>query len=356
MLRVVHALLPNLVYNRHPDSMCPPVCSVQAHCAARDAAGNVSPEVMSTFLSPPSVLAPACMATMRCSGDTNSTKLSLTMSVDGTIYYVLLPNPPGTTAVASLPTLTAADLRAEASAPSVLLPFMETPVDASHYGSVSVATPFVRVNVPVTLHNGTTYTLLMSGEPLADSAVPCCLQQALEAVAEFQVDPGDCGEVACCECASPALPELRPVATFTGGLGLPTGPPAGQEVSCDAMAFTQTFALIGGVGGSAGDAVTFTVGGAPLRVSQDQTSAEVRLTVTPQRRAVAGVRVVRQRGSFYVEDDTALGLQEDGRRLFFRCGSSVCNGRTLSSHSRLLAAGFPETAQLSFEIPHCVRV
>lgn len=321
------------------------VCTVQAHCAARDAAGNISPEVMSTFLSPPSVLAPACMATMRCSGDTNSTKLSLTMSVDGAIFYVLLPNPLGTTAAASLPSLTATALRAEASAPSVLLPFMETPLDASHYGSVSVATPFVRANVPVTLRNGTTYTLVMAGEPLADSAVPCCLQQALEAVAVFQLDPGDCGEVACCECASPALPELRPVATFSGGLGLPTGPPVGQEVSCDAMAFTQTFALVGGVGGSAGDAVAFGVGGSPLRVSQDAAAAELRLAVTPQRRAVAGVRAVRQRGVFYVEDDTAVGLQQEGRRLFFRCGSSareVCMPSSIAVH-RLISVAFPET-------------
>lgn len=291
---------------------------MQAHCAARDAAGNVSPQVASTFLSPPSLLAPACINTMRCSGDTNSTKLSLTMSVDGSIAYILIPNPPGSTAAASLPALTATQLRAEASAPSTLLPFLDTPLDPTHFGTVSVATSFVRVNVPITLRNGTTYTLLMVGEPAADSVVPCCLRQALETVADFQLDPGDCGEVACCECASPALPELRPEITFVAGLGLPIGPPTGQEVSCDAMAFTQTFALVGGAGGSGGDELSFAVGGSPLRVSQDAAAAELRLPVAPLRRAVVSVRAAQQRRVYYVEDDSAVGPRTNGRRMFFR--------------------------------------
>lgn len=253
----------------------------------------------------------------------NSTTLSLTMSVDGGIAYVLLPNPPGSTVAASIPTLTATALRAEAAAPSVLLPFMEAPVDPTHHGTVSVATPFVRTNTPVTLRNGTTYTLLMAGEPLADSAVPCCLQQALETVAVFQLDPGDCGEVACCECASPALPELRPDMSFVGGLGLPVSPAAAQEVSCDAVAFTQTFALIGGSGGSSGNQMAFTAGGSALRVAQTAGAAELRLPVVPLRRAVASVRAVQQRATYYVEDESAVGAQEQGRRMFFRCASGT---------------------------------
>ena len=245
------------------------------------------------------------------------------MSVDGTVFYVLVPNPPGTTAAAALPALSAADLRAEAAAPSALLALMEAPLDATHFGSVAVATPFVRTNVPVTLRNDTTYTLLMVGEPVADSAVPCCLQQALATVAEFQLDPGSCGEVACCECASPAMPELRPEVAFVGGIGRPTGPPVGQEVSCDSMAFTQTFALVGQwrVGGGA-DELAFVAGGAPLRVSQDASAAELRLPAQPVRRPVASVRAVLQRRAFYVEDETAIGAQQDGLRMFFRCTSS----------------------------------
>eukprot|EP00892_Ulva_mutabilis_P000130 jgi/Ulvmu1/10117/UM006_0068.1 len=287
---------------------------LMAHCAARDTSGIMSDGVTSTFLSPPSVLAPACTTTMRCSGNGNSTKLALTMSVDGSVFYVLLPDRPG---AAARPTLSAAQLRAEAAVPTALLPFMETPLDPSHHGSLSIATPFVRVNVPVTLRNDTTYTLLMVGEPLADSAVPCCLQRSLETVVEFPVDPGECGEVACCECASPALPELRPQISFTGGLGRPMGPPVGQEVSCDAMAFTQTFALVGGAGSGA-DVLEFAAGGSPLRVSQAPAAADLQLTVTPVRRAVASVRAVRQRSEFYIEDDSAVGPQQDGLRLFFR--------------------------------------
>ena len=104
------------------------------------------------------------------------------MSVNGSLAYVLLPNAAGSsspTNSATLPTLTPAELRAEAAKPDSLLPWMFSPFESTHSGVVEVATPFVRVTVPVELWNDTTYTLLLAGD-YDGGSVPCCHADALQ--------------------------------------------------------------------------------------------------------------------------------------------------------------------------------
>jgi hypothetical protein len=156
----------------------------------------------STVLSPPSIMSPLCTATQRCSGSSNVTRLSLSLSVTGTVAYVIIPNSLGTsTPVHSppLPALTPDELRAEAARPNVLRPWMAAPADPTHSGTAEVATPFVRVTAPVRLLNDTTYTLLLAGH-YDGGSVPCCHSQALQVRT----------------LTSPALPQrVGPDATFT---------------------------------------------------------------------------------------------------------------------------------------------
>ena len=140
------------------------------------------PAPSSTVLSPPSIMRPLCTASQRCSGAANTTRLSLSMSVNGTVAYVIIPNSPGTSNPAHsvpLPSLTPEELQAEADQPDALLPWMAAPFDSTHSGVAEVATPFVRVTVPINLWNDTTYTLLLAGA-YDGGSVPCCHADALQ--------------------------------------------------------------------------------------------------------------------------------------------------------------------------------
>lgn len=155
---------------------------MQAFCAANDTSGNAMRVPASTVLSPPSIMPPLCTASQRCSGAANTTRLSLSMSVNGSVAYIIIPNSPGTSTPAhspTLPSLTPDQLRAEAVQPDVLLPWMVDPFDETHVGVAEVATPFVRVTVPVNLWNDTTYTLLLAGD-YDGGSVPCCHADALQ--------------------------------------------------------------------------------------------------------------------------------------------------------------------------------
>ena len=331
------------------------------------------PTPASTVLSPPSIMSPLCTASQRCSGAANTTRLSLSMSVNGTVAYVIVPNTPGTSTPARsspLPSLTPKELRAEAENPDVLLPWMVAPFDATHSGVAEVATPFVRVTVPVNLWNDTTYTLLLAGDDDGDS-VPCCHASALQVRALFTppepsiehalvlisiiatvtyapqwrikdlcvravracmqiveryiVNPANCGAVSCCDCASPTLPDLQPTPVFQssssgspdGRSAFPASQATGLETSCDVYTTTQTFAIIGGHRGES-DMLSWTVGGATLRASQEPGSGELQLQVVAALRAPETVEAVLQRRSFHHEDDTATGASEIARTAHFR--------------------------------------
>lgn len=155
---------------------------MQAYCAANDTTGNAMATPASTVLSPPSIMSPLCTASQRCSGAANTTRLSLSMSVNGTVAYVIIPNAPGTSVPSNssnLPRLTPDQLHAEAELPDLLLPWMVSPLDPTHSGVAQVSTPFVRVTVPVTMWNDTTYTLLLAGD-YDGGSVPCCHADALQ--------------------------------------------------------------------------------------------------------------------------------------------------------------------------------
>jgi hypothetical protein len=299
---------------------------LQAYCAANDTAGNAMAAPVATVLSPPAIMPPQCTAVQRCSDAQPTTRLALSMSVNGTLAYVVVPNAPGTNAPAApLPPLTPDELRAEAAAPSALAPLLASPPDARHHGIVRVATPFVRVHVPVALVNGTTYTLLLAGE-YDGAGVQCCHADALQAVRKFVVDPARCGSVSCCSCASPTLQDVA-VAVTAGSAGgaFPASPPLGMETSCDQFTVTQTFALLGARDAAA--ELAWAVGGAPLRTAPTPGSPELRLQVAPAPRPPVALRAVLQRSEYYDEDPTAVAAADAGRSMHFRCGGMLLRAR-----------------------------
>jgi hypothetical protein len=288
--------------------------NVQAHCAANDTAGNQVADVQSTFLSPPRILEPFCVARTSCESDDLIARLSFSMTVSGRLAYVLIPESPYDAASS----LTPAELFQEATEPSALRTLMlqNGTVDPSHHGIVDVVQLAVNAQVPVNIVSNTSYQLLVAAE-YSDASTPCCFDDNLDAIQKFMID--ECRDPDCCQ-PSNILHELHPDLFFPGNLGLPISDVRGRVLNASIYAFEQTFALVGSAPGVSGTVIA-RAGGADLYTQPGADRQPVMLEVQPPLRLPVAVDMVVQQPTLYQEADTVTGEQVEGRTAYIRCAT-----------------------------------
>lgn len=232
------------------------------------------------------------------------------MTVTGRLAYVLLPEG------AFNGTLTTEEVFAEAATPTQLRTYMlvDGALDSSHHGFVNVARAALSTQVPVTLSNGTSYTLLMAAE-FSDASVPCCFGDALDAPVSFLINDTLCGDPDCCH-PTDTLRELQPHFTITAGFGAPTGPVQAYPLDDFTYAFKQSFALLDSAPGSVG-IISARAGGTALQTAAGAGRQETALEVTAARRAPASVRMVAQQSTVFDEASLTSG-DDTARQVYVR--------------------------------------
>lgn len=272
-------------------------------------------DVKSTFLSSPRIIAPFCISRQTCITGGQTATLSMSMTVVGSLAYVLIPKG------AFNGSLSPQELFQEASDPQRLRPFMlqqGSMPDSSHHGVVDIAHPAVQSQVPLTIANSTAYELLLAAQYNAATA-PCCFENVLDSVQVFDIAL-PCRDADCCKPAESVLANLRPEIRFAAGMAVSTGPPVGHPLSESTYAFTQTFALIGSRPGGR-DVVTARAGGSALFTGPGSDRVPVTMAVIAPKRVPTSVRIVPQQKAMFDEEDSVLGPQQVGREAYIRSAS-----------------------------------
>ena len=283
---------------------------LQAHCAANDTAGNEMVDLVSTFLSPPRIIDPYCIARRSCLTGEVIASLTFSTTVSGRLAYVLLPEG------AFNGTLTTDEVFAEAATPTLLRPFMlsNTEVDSSHHGVLDITQPALSTQAPITLQSGVSYQLLMAAK-FDDAEVPCCFDSTLEAPVSILINDTLCRDPDCCH-PTDTLRELQPELTFSDGFGVPVGQMQGRALDDFTYAFEQTFALLGILPGETGTVVA-RAGGSQLYTQAGSGRQATTLEVDALRRSPVSARMVAQQSTLY--NEMSLGTEEtSGRALYVR--------------------------------------
>lgn len=275
--------------------------------------------VSSTFLSPPKIIDPFCLAREDCKTGGLSARISFSMTVSGSLAYILaIQSDTGP------PTLTRDELFEEAVTPSMpsLVSIMEQTngtVDASHHGIVVVSEPAVNIQIPISIVSGANYTLLIAAR-YDTASVPCCFDDGAAAVSLYPINSTSCQlEPDCCSLRrTDILRDLRPELIFGGSFALPMGAMRSWPLDADTQAFEQTFALLSSDSGETGTIVA-RAGGAQLYTGPGDGRQATALQVTAPRRLPVSLSVVAQQATLYDEPPSAIGIQTAGRSLYLRC-------------------------------------
>lgn len=298
---------------------------MQAHCSANDTNGNILGEVQSVLLSGPRIIEPSCVLRPGCTASSRTAKLSLSLTVAGTISYVLVE-----TAPPFLPQLNVSEVFNEAAQPDRLRPFMESGISASHpthHGVLEVLEPAANVQVPIVITPGAQYQLVIAAR--ASTSVPCCFD-ALGDVQTFPISDGECSTSDCSD-RNQILAELRPDIRVSGSSVFPVCKksrlvgPIGSGRSCETvlpidrhgrLAFEQDVAFLGVAAASV--IATATVGSQPLFDSRNPASRQaVTIALSANKRAPAAAALAVQQQSVF-EGERIDGSAREGT-IYIRC-------------------------------------
>jgi hypothetical protein len=289
---------------------------LQAHCAANDTSGNEMDKVVSTFLSAPRVIEPFCTLQSSCRPDIQTAKVSFSMTVTGTLSYVLVRTLPP-----FMGTLSVADVYREASTPARLRPFMVNGLTApvpSHYGLLDITEPAITVQVPVAIQPNMTYQLLVAAQ-YSDRTTPCCFNNTLDTVQVYPISDGACRAPNCCNPGQAVLFELQPEFGVRNGTAFPVGPPVGKaHKEASKFIFEQIFATIGATD-AVSDIITVSAGGKSLYDSQGPDREPASVMISPVKRKPVEVKMVLQQETLHDEEALASGAEGRGRSLHARC-------------------------------------
>jgi hypothetical protein len=273
-------------------------------------------KVVSTFLSAPRIIEPFCTLRSSCRPDIQTAKVSFSMTVTGTLSYVLVKTLPP-----FMGNLTVADVYREALTPSALRPFMvngtTSPVP-SHHALLDIPEPAVTVQVPIAIQPNTTYQLLVAAQ-YSDRTTPCCFNNTLDTVQVYPISDSACRATNCCNPGQAVLFELQPEFGVRNSTAFPVGPPIGKaHKEANKFIFEQTFATIGAAD-VASDVITVSAGGQSLYDSQGPDQQPASVMISPAKRKPVEVKMVVQQETLYGEETLASGADGQGRLLHVRC-------------------------------------